>query len=85
MVGLDGSGKTAFVECLGKGQKENVLPRPTVGFNIKSVTIGDTLFDIWDGKKCTLNSFFFQETFLKFMEIIYYRYGTHMQKFVMTY
>ncbi|XP_022289395.2 uncharacterized protein LOC111101253 [Crassostrea virginica] len=48
VVGLDGSGKTAFVECLGKGQKENGLPRPTVGFNIKSVTIGDTLFDIWD-------------------------------------
>lgn len=51
VVGLDGSGKTAFVECLGKGKKENSMPRPTVGFNIKSVTIGDTLFDIWDGNK----------------------------------
>ncbi|XP_062601537.1 uncharacterized protein LOC134263236 [Saccostrea cucullata] len=24
------------------------MPRPTVGFNVKSVTIGDVMFDIWD-------------------------------------
>jgi GTPase SAR1 family protein len=49
VVGLDGSGKTAFVECLGKGSKINAMPRPTVGFNIKSVTVGKAMFDIWDG------------------------------------
>ncbi|XP_061194226.1 uncharacterized protein LOC133202424 isoform X2 [Saccostrea echinata] len=48
VVGLDGSGKTAFVECLSKGKEENVMPRPTVGFNVKSVTIGNVMFDIWD-------------------------------------
>lgn len=49
VVGLDGSGKTAFVECLGKGNRINRMPRPTVGFNIKSVTVGRAMFDIWDG------------------------------------
>ncbi|XP_048747381.1 ADP-ribosylation factor 5-like [Ostrea edulis] len=48
VVGLDGSGKTAFVECLGKGNRINRMPRPTVGFNIKSVTVGRAMFDIWD-------------------------------------
>ncbi|XP_062617374.1 uncharacterized protein LOC134279051 [Saccostrea cucullata] len=48
VVGLDGSGKTAFVECLSKGKEKNEMPRPTVGFNVKSVTIGDVMFDIWD-------------------------------------
>lgn len=51
MVGLDGSGKIVFVECLGKGKKENFMFRFIVGFNIKFVIIGDILFDIWDGNK----------------------------------
>lgn len=48
VVGLDGSGKTAFVECMEKGKKENVEPEPTACFGMTIVTIGDTQFDFWD-------------------------------------
>lgn len=54
VVGLDQSGKTAFVECLEKGKKEIVKSKPTDCFNMKFVTIGDIMFDIWDGKKESL-------------------------------
>lgn len=61
VVGLDQSGKTAFVECLEKGKKEIVKSKPTDCFNMKFVTIGDIMFDIWDGKK---ESLFFQSKYI---------------------
>lgn len=54
VVGLDQSGKTAFVECLEKGKKEILKSEPTDCFSMKFVTIGDIMFDIWDGKKESL-------------------------------
>lgn len=56
VVGLDQSGKTAFVECLEKGKKEILKSEPTDCFSMKFVTIGDIMFDIWDGKKESLFS-----------------------------
>lgn len=51
VIGLDGAGKTSFVRCFGKGNKDGKAydePRPTVGFNVKSVNMGSVLFDFWD-------------------------------------
>uniref|UniRef100_K1RTE0 ADP-ribosylation factor-like protein 2 n=1 Tax=Magallana gigas TaxID=29159 RepID=K1RTE0_MAGGI len=50
VVGLDGSGKTAFIDCMEKGKKENVEPEPSGpgSLGITTVTIGDTQFDFWD-------------------------------------
>ncbi|OWF45355.1 ADP-ribosylation factor-like [Mizuhopecten yessoensis] len=51
VIGLDGAGKTSFVRCFGKGNKDGKAydePRPTVGFNVKSVNMGSNLFDVWD-------------------------------------
>ncbi|XP_060068488.1 ADP-ribosylation factor-like protein 2 [Ylistrum balloti] len=51
VIGLNGAGKTSFVRCFGKGNKDGKAydePRPTVGFNVKSVNMGSALFDFWD-------------------------------------
>ncbi|KAK3094522.1 hypothetical protein FSP39_002834 [Pinctada imbricata] len=50
VVGLDGSGKTQFVNCLSRGRQSNITspPKPTQGFHVKSICLSSTNFDIWD-------------------------------------
>ena len=46
MVGLDGSGKTAMLYKLKLGQNLDTIP--TIGFNVETISHGDTNFKMWD-------------------------------------
>ncbi len=46
MVGLDGAGKTTILYKLKLG--EVVIPIPTIGFNVESVSYKNISFNVWD-------------------------------------
>ncbi|KAL5021357.1 hypothetical protein ScPMuIL_000512 [Solemya velum] len=51
VLGLDGAGKTRFVNCFRRGRRYsdvNLCMEPTVGFNVRTINLGTAIFDIWD-------------------------------------
>ncbi|KAH7684480.1 CRE-ARL-8 protein, partial [Aphelenchoides avenae] len=47
LVGLQGSGKTTFVNVIASGQfTEDMIP--TVGFNMRKITKGNVTIKLWD-------------------------------------
>merc|ERR1712032_1326455 len=46
MVGLDAAGKTTILYKLKLGEVQNT--KPTIGFNVESVTFKNVVFNVWD-------------------------------------
>lgn len=46
MLGLDNSGKTTILKSLSREEIQHVMP--TQGFNVKTLSMGQLKFNVWD-------------------------------------